>query len=90
MEHKATACFYNIKHFHEKVEVYSCGVFKKDIDSETTFDGEHYDGKTNDEIEGEQLRNFELLSADQTNTFRHRFLSLQLHWISKKPYRNLP
>lgn len=49
------ACFYNIKHFHERVPVYTCGLLKRDIICATTFSGEHFSDRVNADVRGVAL-----------------------------------
>lgn len=46
------ACYYNIKHFHERVPVYTCGLLKQDITCALTFTGEHSTERANTDVRG--------------------------------------
>lgn len=54
---EATACFYNIQHFHEKFAVYTCCLYKKDISDWTTFIGRHLPERSDSDVRGIALSN---------------------------------
>lgn len=57
--------FYNIQHFHEKVSVYTCCLYKKDLNNVENFFGQHLKNKhgaehTNDDVRGIALSHCKL------------------------------
>lgn len=56
----ATAtCFYNIKHFHEKVPVYTCCVYKKDFGNCKKLSDLHLTDLSDDDVQGVALSHCE-------------------------------
>lgn len=49
--------FHNIQHFHEKVAVYTCCLYKKDISDVSTFFGQHLPDRSNEDVRGIALAN---------------------------------
>lgn len=54
---EVTAYFNNIQHFHEKFGVYTCCLYKKDINDMTTFSGRHLPDRSDGDVRGIALAN---------------------------------